>query len=126
MTPVCRTVIGRTPSRPRQPGDAGDEPADLIDVRDLPEDKMRAPVPPRAPANAAPALESASDQVLAAEERQAILDALEACSGNQTHAARVLGMSRRTLINRNCTANRVSRDHHGSPNRGLRSPAVLV
>jgi len=34
------------------------------------------------------------------EERQRVLDALEACSGNQTRAAALLGISRRTLINR--------------------------
>jgi two-component system, NtrC family, response regulator AtoC len=33
-------------------------------------------------------------------ERQRIVDALEASGGNQTQAARVLGISRRTLINR--------------------------
>ena len=33
-------------------------------------------------------------------ERQAILDALVACSGNRTHAARRLGISVRTLRNR--------------------------
>lgn len=36
----------------------------------------------------------------AADERAQILAALEECAGNQTRAARVLGMSRRTLINR--------------------------
>ena len=33
-------------------------------------------------------------------ERQRILDALAGCGGNQTQAARMLGISRRTLINR--------------------------
>jgi two-component system NtrC family response regulator len=33
-------------------------------------------------------------------ERNAIVAALEACGGNQTEAARVLGLSRRTLIYR--------------------------
>jgi DNA-binding NtrC family response regulator len=33
-------------------------------------------------------------------EREAIIHALEACSGNQTRAAQVLHVSRRTLINR--------------------------
>jgi DNA-binding NtrC family response regulator len=33
-------------------------------------------------------------------ERTRILDALEGCAGNQTRAAQVLGMSRRTLVNR--------------------------
>jgi two-component system response regulator AtoC len=35
-----------------------------------------------------------------ADERQRIMKALEACGGNQTRAARLLGVSRRTLINR--------------------------
>ena len=34
------------------------------------------------------------------DERQEVLDALEACNGNQTHAAKLLGVSRRTLINK--------------------------
>ena len=37
---------------------------------------------------------------IAAAERQRILDALEMWAGNQTHAANVLGISRRTLVNK--------------------------
>ena len=33
-------------------------------------------------------------------ERQRILDALEACAGNQTQAAALLGISRRMMVNR--------------------------
>ena len=35
---------------------------------------------------------------IAALERQRIVAALEACAGNQTHAAAMLGMSRRTFV----------------------------
>ncbi len=34
------------------------------------------------------------------EEQERIVSALQSCSGNQTHAAKLLGVSRRTLINR--------------------------
>ncbi|MBA2541920.1 MAG: sigma 54-interacting transcriptional regulator [Deltaproteobacteria bacterium] len=34
------------------------------------------------------------------DERQKVVDALESCAGNQTHAAKLLGVSRRTLINK--------------------------
>ena len=37
---------------------------------------------------------------IGALERQRIVDALERCAGNQTHAARMLGMSRNTLMAR--------------------------
>jgi DNA-binding NtrC family response regulator len=35
-----------------------------------------------------------------AAERKRILDALDQCAGNQTRAAKLLGMSLRTLVNR--------------------------
>ena len=69
----------------------------VIDARDFPEDRMRAAIdPPAAVAHVA----EASDSRVAATERQQILDALETCNGNQTHAATLLGISRRTLINK--------------------------
>lgn len=34
------------------------------------------------------------------EERQRIIETLSSCGGNQAEAARALGVSRRTLINR--------------------------
>jgi two-component system response regulator AtoC len=34
------------------------------------------------------------------DERQRIIDALAACAGNQSRAAKVLGVSRRTLVAR--------------------------
>jgi DNA-binding NtrC family response regulator len=51
------------------------------------------PPPSRPPAN------RLRDEV-DAFERQRIADALEQCSGNQTRAARLLGISRRTLVSR--------------------------
>jgi two-component system response regulator AtoC len=48
------------------------------------------------PAGPPPALGAAGEE----DERTRILRALEACGGNQTRAARMLGVSRRTLINR--------------------------
>ena len=72
----------------------------VIDVEDLPLEKMRStfqatpqvtqPIPTTA---AAPGGETN-------DEYQKLMAALEACGGNQTHAARMLGVSRRTLINR--------------------------
>jgi two-component system, NtrC family, response regulator AtoC len=69
-----------------------------IDARDLPEDRMRTSTdlvetPPARPSEL-------RDPPVAAAERQRILDALETCAGNQTHAANLLGISRRTLINK--------------------------
>ncbi|MCA9675727.1 MAG: Fis family transcriptional regulator, partial [Myxococcales bacterium] len=56
-----------------------------------------------AAAEVAPAAAAAdaplSDQ-LAAIERQRIVDALDQCAGNQTRAAELLGMPRRTLVKR--------------------------
>ncbi|MFT3765039.1 MAG: sigma 54-interacting transcriptional regulator [Minicystis sp.] len=61
---------------------------DRIDLDQLPP-KIRAGAAPRPPAGESPA-----------GERARILAALEACLWNQTRAAEMLGVSRRTLINR--------------------------
>jgi transcriptional regulator with GAF, ATPase, and Fis domain len=53
-----------------------------------------ATIPPPAPTSA-----SLSDEV-SALERQRILEALEECAGNQSRAAKMLGISRRTLLHR--------------------------
>ena len=53
------------------------------------------PAPAPAPTNPPPGLSPAE-----AEERQRILDALAACTGNQTRAAKQLGISRTTLVNK--------------------------
>ncbi|HEY3495538.1 MAG TPA: sigma 54-interacting transcriptional regulator [Polyangiaceae bacterium] len=57
--------------------------------------RMSAP-PPRV---SAPPLDEPAEPLDDAE-RARIVNALERCGGNQTHAARLLGMSRRTLISR--------------------------
>jgi DNA-binding NtrC family response regulator len=52
-----------------------------------------------------------------ARERQQIMDALSACAGNQTKASKMLGISRRTLVNR--------LNMHGIPGpRKSRKPAL--
>jgi len=52
--------------------------------------------PPRSAPRSYPSLPGIDSE----EERQRVLRALEQCGGNQTRAAKVLGVSRRTLINR--------------------------
>jgi DNA-binding NtrC family response regulator len=62
---------------------------------------MRAAIDvPELPDSPAPGRGESAEPPVAAAERQRILDALETCAGNQTHAANLLGISRRTLINR--------------------------
>jgi two-component system response regulator AtoC len=77
-----RITVGALPAEV----DLGSEPH-----QPAPDAGAAAPLP-RAPA---PAVGSADD-----DERARILDALEKCAGNQTRAAAVLGISRRTLLNR--------------------------
>jgi len=61
-------------------------------------------VAPPSPATSSPAGASSSIQNLQAEmkslERNKIIEALERCRGNQSEAARLLGMPRRTLVSR--------------------------
>ena len=56
----------------------------------------RESLPPESPAPRSEAPLSSDS----ADERARIARALENCGGNQTHAARMLGVSRRTLISR--------------------------
>jgi transcriptional regulator of acetoin/glycerol metabolism len=63
------------------------------------------PVPARvAPAPTVPPVPPAATDgaagVGASDERARIVDALDRCAGNQSHAAKLLGISRGTLIKR--------------------------
>ena len=69
---------------------------DVIDADAFPRDKMRATVV----AAHVRGVHADAPPDPAAEERRRLLDALETCAGNQTHAAKLLGISRRTLINK--------------------------
>ncbi|HKO46606.1 MAG TPA: sigma 54-interacting transcriptional regulator [Polyangiaceae bacterium] len=60
------------------------------------DDRAPAEPPSSAPRRSNPSLPAIDSE----EERQRVLRALEQCGGNQTRAAKVLGVSRRTLINR--------------------------
>lgn len=97
---------------------------DLITRAHLPVEKIgpRAPstsIAPPPPTLRAPPAELAppSRDAGSDEERRRILSALEQCAGNQTHAARLLGISRGTLLAR--------LDLHGlpRPRRGRGEPA---
>jgi two-component system response regulator AtoC len=112
--------------------------APVIDVVDLPLERLGktllhertseppAPpvvtaVPPRpgaysfAPERAASGVVPASPIPGGEDERQRIIRALEHCAGNQTHAARMLGVSRRTLISR------IERYDLPRPRKGMQS-----
>ena len=66
---------------------------DSITPEDLPLEKMRgAPVTAPLPVVTAPPIRG--------DDYQRIVDSLAQCSGNQTRAARLLGMSRRTFCAR--------------------------
>ena len=76
------------------------------------DDRMKKPVTPRVRSAqtipppmgiTAPSAADMPSQVratVAELERQRIMEALDKCAGNQTRAAEMLGISRRTLINR--------------------------
>ncbi len=56
--------------------------------------------PPSAPAGAAPGAETTLDEQRRATEKEALLQALQRANDNRTVAARLLGISRRTLYNK--------------------------
>ena len=72
---------------------------DEIDVADLPSTLLGDPEPPAADGASRPAAPPAteSDASLAEHERQLVASALEKAKGNQSHAARALGIGRDAL-----------------------------
>ncbi|MBL0215835.1 MAG: sigma 54-interacting transcriptional regulator [Myxococcales bacterium] len=73
----------------------------VIDAHHLPEDRMQRPAV-ASPSSGAPGAGGLDGVRVQAEalERQAIIDALAQTHGNQTEAAKLLGVSRRTLTNK--------------------------
>jgi DNA-binding NtrC family response regulator len=71
-----------------------------IDVAHLPVPIAGRAAAPTAPSPTAPSSSRALRDVLADEERRRIVDALQRCAGNQSRAAELLGMPRRTLVKR--------------------------
>jgi DNA-binding NtrC family response regulator len=82
----------------------------VIALEHLPSEKMGPVLPIRgatpSPERAAPAAPQGNSSTRATispdtnDERERIIRALEQCAGNQTHAAKLLGISRRTLVSR--------------------------
>ncbi|WP_437590933.1 helix-turn-helix domain-containing protein [Sorangium sp. So ce1000] len=70
---------------------------DLIELADLPTHLTGVATSGAGAASAAPDDRPSREP---AAERQRIIDALERCAGNQTRAAKLLGISLRTLVNR--------------------------
>jgi DNA-binding NtrC family response regulator len=54
----------------------------------------------RRPGGSAPGVGESLKDAVSDLERERIVDALNQCGGNQTKAAEMLGISRRTLLNR--------------------------
>jgi len=76
---------------------------DVILPADLPGQVTNVARAPVGAAGVKPEAKAAASEAPApkgAAERQRIIDALEECAGNQTRAAKLLGMSLRTLVNR--------------------------
>jgi DNA-binding NtrC family response regulator len=74
---------------------------DVIEVSHLVPELAFAAVPEPAPTEPGRApLRESVQRVASAAERQRIAEAMERCGGNQTRAAKVLGISRRTLVSR--------------------------
>ena len=68
-----------------------------IDVRHLPEFLLHPAVPARSAASSKNSLDDRAELNLNVLETNAIRAALAVSSGNRTHAAELLGLSRRTL-----------------------------
>jgi DNA-binding NtrC family response regulator len=85
---------------------------------DAPVSSLPAPTVPRPSAPSAPSVPSmALDTELREIERTRILDALEACGGNQTKAAELLQMPRRTMVSRMNALGIPGRRQQASANR---------
>jgi len=101
--PPARPMGPRGSAGPAPIGDADDDPGTMpamrraeMRTRDANEDTDPTQPPlPRPNVDSGSLKDAVSDL-----ERQRILDALRACGGNQTKAAEMLGISRRTLVNR--------------------------